>query len=73
MIVEALHRHRNHLALKVIRPRAADFLRLEGVVFRAMTVDHFDVAATLFCPQTVGADLCGKQCAKQTQGQKRFC
>ncbi len=50
VVFKTLYRHRDHFALQVVGPRAADFLRLEGVVFGAMAVDHFDIAATLFGP-----------------------
>ncbi|KPZ04932.1 hypothetical protein ALO43_200372 [Pseudomonas tremae] len=73
MILKALYRHRDHFALLIIRPCAADFLRFERVVFRTMTVDHLDIAAPLFGPQAVCVYLTGEQCAEQAQGHERFC
>lgn len=68
MVFKALYRHRDHFALTIISPGAADFLGLEGVIFRAMAVNHFDIATSLLGPQPVGADLGGEQCAEQAQG-----
>ena len=45
------------LAGRVIGPGATDFLGLEGIVFGAVAVDHFDIAAALFGPQTMGRGL----------------
>lgn len=61
MIVQTLDGDRDHCAGAVIGPGTADFLGLEGVVFRAMAVNGFDMTTTLFGPQTVGLDLPGDQ------------
>ena len=61
MIRQALDGHRNHFSADVISPGAADFLRLEGIVLGAVAVNHFDVAATLLGPETMGRDLMGEQ------------
>ena len=64
MILQALDGHRDHLAGGVIGPGAADFLGLEGGVFRTVAVDGFDMAAALFGPQAVCLDLPGEQGGK---------
>ncbi|MCY1384283.1 hypothetical protein D9M71_471930 [compost metagenome] len=46
----AFNGYRNHPALTVEGPGAADLFRVEGVVLGAVTVDHFDVAAPQFGP-----------------------
>ncbi|MNF73775.1 hypothetical protein D3C84_557860 [compost metagenome] len=61
MIIEALYCYRNLFAGCVIGPGTADFFRFERIIFRAITIDNFDVAATLFSPQTMRLNLSNKQ------------